>query len=161
MKRQPRWVWILLPVILAAAVLVLWPVYTTDGTPASRSFCLSHVKQTVLSLVMYVSDADGKMPLRDTWMDSLGPYAKNPEIFHCSEVKDPDLYGYALNARVRNDGVPNPAAMPLVYDSVNFARNASDLFNSLPQAGRHEGMNVIGYLDGHAKAVIAPKAPAK
>ena len=54
------------------------------------------------------------------------------------------------------DGKPWEQTAPMIYDSINYARNASDPLLSLPNPGRHEGYNVIGYADGHAKHV-APK----
>jgi hypothetical protein len=54
-----------------------------------------------------------------------------------------------------------PEQVPLLYDSTNLARSASDALTSLPKPGRHqmrEGRqgpirqgNNVGYLDGSAR----------
>lgn len=41
----------------------------------------------------------------------------------------------------------------MIYDSINYGRNASDPKTSLPKPGRHKGVNVIAFADGHARAV--------
>jgi prepilin-type processing-associated H-X9-DG protein len=108
---------------------------------------------------MYSDDFDGKLPDRDAWMDLTKPYNRGaPGDEHCSSFRDPNLYGYSLNAGVNKDDEPSPATRPLIYESVNLARNASDLFTSLPVGGRHDGRNVVGYLDGHVKALIVKGA---
>jgi len=104
---------------------------------------------------MYSTDNDGKPPPRDFWMDAIWDYTKNKQILHCDLVKGQGLYGYALNARVKTLGsnLPSPETTPLVYDSVNLARNASDLVNSLPKPGRHDGVNHVVYADGHVRTL--------
>jgi prepilin-type processing-associated H-X9-DG protein len=160
MKESRRsWLWILLVPVTALAAFVLWPVWPGgDRVGATRAACLSNLKQLALANVMYTDDFDGKLPSRDHWMDLLHPYEKRYEdMEHCPLVKGSGLYGYSLNARiVKIDDLPRPESVPLVYDSVNRAKNASDLVNSLPLPGRHHGKNNIAYADGHAKGVTAP-----
>lgn len=68
-------------------------------------------------------------------------------------IAGPGLSGYALNAGVINTKSPDPTRIPFIYDSINLARNASDLATSLPLPGRHKGRNNVAYLDAHAKSV--------
>jgi len=118
---------------------------------------LSNLKEVELALTFYTNDNDGRTPERDRWMDTSEPYMENPEIEHCPEVKAPALYGYAINAGVTmlNDKDPRAETTPLVYDSVDLAKNASDLATSMPQPGRHQGCNNVAFVDGHAKSVEA------
>ncbi len=119
---------------------------------AKQAACLSHIKQQALGFVLYSTDENDHFPNRDFWMDSIGPYVKDKSNF-----KEPSLparlYGYAFNSKLSNAKVTkDPEKVPLVYDSVNPIRNASDPSVSLPSPGRHSGRDMIGYEDGHAKA---------
>lgn len=150
----------LLAFIAAALVLaaILFPVFTSCGPPAAQTRCLSNVKQQVLGLIVYGTDHDVRFPARDGWMDALGPYTKNKAIFHDPEGVPKDAYGYAFNAALSFAKPPKaPEGVPLVYDSANPIRNASDRMASLPARGRHPAReprtNTIGYADGHAKGV--------
>jgi hypothetical protein len=152
MKWPRWWEWIVILMIVAIAGAALFPVFAVEKD-GHRNPCLSNLKQIGLGLIMYASDYDGRPPQRDHWMDAMEAYTKNPAIEHCDLVKGTGLYGYALNAGVRDmsEGAKDAATEPLAYDSVNLARNASDLFNSLPAPGRHQGGNFVVYADGHAK----------
>jgi len=106
---------------------------------------------------MYGTDHDDLAPLRDSWMDATEPYHMDATVEHCPDVKGDGLFGYAFNAGVKslNNAGSTDAATPLVYDSVNLAKNASDLATSMPQPGRHQGRDNVAYVDGHAKSVEA------
>ena|SRR5579862_1415422 len=154
MRRWPKWTWQLIPLLPCGVTWALLPVYAGEGVPSDRNSCLSHVKQLTLGLIMYSDDSEGKPPLRDSWMTDSEPYTKNFGIEHCSKVQEPGLYGYAFNASVKtlkDDAAP--ARTRLVYDSVNYAKNASDLGDSIPQPGRHKGRNNVSFVDGHAKSI--------
>jgi len=149
---------LLIALVVLVVALVLWPVSIDGHMNVPKIVCLSNLKQLALGLTMCSDDCDGSLPNRDAWMDLIEPYTKRPQIEHCSVVKSPGLYGYALNASIdRLSKVSNPVTTPLVYDSVNLARNASDLVTSLPNPGRHKGANNIAYADGHAKSARAGK----
>jgi len=153
LKFWPRSIaeWLAILFVVAILAAVLWPAHARGG-PSRDAACLSNLKQLGLGLTMYAGDNDEKMPPRDAWMDAIGPYTKNPQIFHCILVKAPGLYGYALNAGVKSMTAGGANATPLVYDSVNYGRNASDLFNSLPDPGRHKGRDNVVFADDHARS---------
>lgn len=145
--------------------LILMPV---TGCGCSReaskaSACFSQVKHQGLGLFMYADDADGRYPNRDVWMDSILPYVKNPQVYHVPEYakSSPWFYGYAFNAALSLQKAPIVEAVaektPLVYDSSNPIRNASDRVTSLPVPGRHGGRNHMAYADGHVKTLKAGK----
>jgi prepilin-type processing-associated H-X9-DG protein len=148
----------LLMVLLVFALLgaILFPVYTNGG-PTRRHPCISRVKQLALATIIYISDYDDRFPPRDSWMDGIFPYHKNESIERCptfafDEKAPKNLYGYAMNQAMSGaKPPPNIATVPLIFDSVNLARSASGTLDSLPNPGRHKGMNVIGFADGHVK----------
>ena len=105
---------------------------------------------------MYAGDYDEHFPDRDVWMNVVKPYLRGEAFYHCPKLKEEygaDVYGYCFNAKLSGAKVPamDRESQPLVFDSVNLARNASGSFDSLPEPGRHGGKNGIGYADGHAR----------
>lgn len=146
--------------ILMVLGAILFPVYACACTKASpRRACLSQVKQLATALIIYTSDYDERLPNRDSWIDATHDYIKDARLYVDPEIKAKGQHGYSFDSRLSNRDqslVKQPDQHPLVYDSINLARNASDPFNSLPNPGRHEGRNSIGYLDGHVKSAPAP-----
>ena len=146
--------------ILALLSTFLFPVYTSCGVQSPATRCLLRVKEQSLGLILYAGDADDRLPLRDMWMDATVPYVKNRDVLHCPSVPK-GVYGYAFNGALSGAKTPaKPDEVPMMYDSANPIRNASDLVTSLPSPGRHgteeRHGNTVGYADGHAKRVIAP-----
>ena len=152
--------WTALLGVVGAAVF--WPVFT-DGRPIPHATtCFSNVKQSSLALMIYASDENDRFPPRDAWMDASYPYMKTETHWHCPSLPK-GVYGYAFSGALSCASqvkLPNPAGTPLLYDSVNPIRNASDRCASLPLPGRHGrkedgGRNTAGYADGHAKGIAA------
>jgi hypothetical protein len=153
--RRLRVIEILLVLLIVGVIsAVLWPVYTSEG-PSPTTSCISQVKQMILGCLMYSADNDDRLPLAP-WMDGTQPYVKNEAILHDPIWKKESVgnYGYAFDSRlfgVDQRKLPNDRA--LIYDSTSIARNAADPMSSLPSPGRHKGVNVLGFADGHAKSV--------
>ena len=140
-------------------LIVFFPVFEGVRLPLKPAQCLSNVKHTALGLIQYSADADDRLPLRDLWMDATLPYMKSETQWHCPSVPK-GAYGYAFNAALSLAKPPkDPMSTPMVYDSLNPIRNASDLVTSLPKPGRHGGKNSVAYADGHAKRVESPAPP--
>ncbi len=153
---RPRF-WVMLTVIgvlLFCGILTFFPVYGYPKTKARAGQCMSNVKQNAVALQLYASDYNELLPDRDLWMDAIVPYTKH-EPFHCPDLMKAgrmDEYGYCVNASLKTlHNLPSPEVTPLVFESVNLARNASGGIDSLPKPGRHEGSNSVAFADGHAK----------
>lgn len=126
--------------------------------------CISNLKQIARSTILYAEDHNERLPHRDAWIDSIEDYAKSDGLFHCpgaqtAKPQNPSIYGYAFHSRLSNVNqtkVEKPEKTPLLYDSVNLARNASDPYSSLPVPPRNHGghtMNMVAYADSHVKAL--------
>ncbi len=159
-----RWVqWLLVFFIVTILAAILMPV--SSGSPHSpATICINKLKQLTMGALLYENDFD-KMPDRDSWMDGIEPNVKSPPTFICPEAPK-GTYGYAFNGALswkKMDEVPDQDKIPLLYDSINYARNASDLFTSLPVPGRHRKgeTNNVAYADGHVhfKALAKPISP--
>lgn len=132
--------------------------------------CLTTLKQLATATAIYTADYDDRLMPRDFWMDSLYPYHKNHSLEHCPLVSkqsggNKSLYGYSFNSKVAQielDEIPDAFGTPLLYDSVNLGRSASDPFSSLPSPPRvhREGgppANYVAYIDGHVRAIVSGK----
>lgn len=146
-------------VLIVFGLLIGWaivaPILQAARPISPATACLSNLKQSSLALILYAGDENDRFAPRDHWMDASYPYTKTEAIWHCPTVPK-GAYGYAFNGALSGAKAPKDAAStPLVYDSVNPIRNASDLVASLPLPGRHKGKNNVGYADGHARTVPA------
>lgn len=140
--------------ILAA---ILFPVHAGGG-PSIGSACASNLKQLALANLMYAPENNDRFPNRDSWMDAIQPYVRNHKILHCPQLqkdkKDENVFGYAFHGLLSSSRIPKqPETVPLVFESMNLAKNASGTLVSLPKPGRHEGGgkhgNFVTYADGH------------
>lgn len=142
--------------------LVLAMILTTGRHHPLRIACISNLKRLGMASLLYAEDWDGRLPQRDTWMDAIRDYHKSGAPERCNEVEfafpdRKDVYGYAFNSRLSggktSDFEPETQqTKPMLYDSSNLARNASDPFSSLPDPPRHGGeMNMVCFFDGHVK----------
>jgi type II secretory pathway pseudopilin PulG len=170
---MPVWGWIMIGcggvfILLLAGIAImgaiLFPVFAQARERARQASCMSNIRQLSLAMQMYAQDYDDRLPLRARWMDSLLPYTKNEALLHCPSVRPggQTSYGYAFNSPLagkKRSKLPSPATTPVLYDSRNLARNASDPMTSLPNPPRHLG-NVIGYADGHVRAAAPQRLPS-
>jgi hypothetical protein len=149
--------------VFAILAAILFPVYSNGG-PTHRTGCISNVKQLAVAMQFYFQDNNERFPLRDNWMDATKDYRKNDDMLRCptlarEKTAPKNQYGYAMNQAMSGAKEPEmPGKVPLVFDSINLARNASGTLESLPDPPRHVKVNYIGYADGHAGplSVAAP-----
>jgi prepilin-type processing-associated H-X9-DG protein len=137
-----------------------------------KAQCLSNLKQQNIAMLQYAEDFDGRLPRRSNWMDATDSFLRRYSTAefdwtrHCPLVqreikRDRSLFGFAFNSRIEGKEVKELSDMertPLIFESSNLSRNASDPVLTLPNPGRHGGKNCIGYADGHAK--VRPDAAA-
>jgi prepilin-type processing-associated H-X9-DG protein len=152
-----------LAIQIVAGIFAIWLYmflfvlpWGNDKESAKRTACLSNTKQQGLALTLYVEDNGGHYPPREAWKDLTRKYLvgeTSKYALRCPVLGE-GAFGYAFNSALSGQKVPpTPETVPVVYDSSNLTRNASDRFASLPSPGRHKGKNNVGYADGHAKAV--------
>ena|SRR5690242_19713903 len=166
----PSWVWIVLAVgcggiivIVLFLAAIMFPVFSQARESAKSSLCMSNEKQMALGILMYTQDYDETLPTSAGWMDRMGPYVRNEQIFHCpSMVKDSGAYGYAFNSQesgVKMEKIQQPYATVMLFDSTTLTRNAADPMTSVPSTPRHRKGNNFAYADGHAHNSGQPPSP--
>lgn len=156
------WEWIALVFLGLVLAAIFFPVYACAcGEAAPTVICVSNVKQLTLGHLMYAADWNDHLPPSTAWMDATRPYIRSDVIFHHPKTDPPlglskDGYGYSFNSDLawqNTEKIAKPDRTPILFDSVNYARNAADPLLSLPMPGRHKGRNVMGFVDGHAKPI--------
>jgi len=163
-SRLPAWAWLLIVpcgcMVLTVPILaaLLFPVFFQARERARGISCLSNIKQQALAMRMYSQDYDETLPEGQQWMDLTSPYVKSEATLHCPNVSKAGdaTYGYAYNKKLshlKEDKISAPQSTPMLYDSSNMSRNATDAVSSLPNPGRHGDGNNMGYFDGHARFV--------
>jgi len=107
-----------------------------------------------LALRVYSDLNNDMLPGRDQWMDAVQSHLKEQRVLKDPEVEEKGQYGYAFHSRLserKRSTFAKPESTPMLFDSINLGRNASDPFTSLPKPGRHNGANCVSYLDTHVK----------
>lgn len=148
----------LLGLVLGTAFVaaVLFPVFAQAKQCSKCVSSLSQVKRLGLGMVMYGADHDERLTPRDLWMDAVYPYVKDWTAFHRLAAPK-GTWGLAFNGALDRAKPPrNAEQIPMIYDSVNPIKNASDLFTSLPSPGLYRGFDDVAYADGHARRVRKP-----
>jgi prepilin-type N-terminal cleavage/methylation domain-containing protein/prepilin-type processing-associated H-X9-DG protein len=77
--------------IIAILAAILFPVFARAREKARQTSCLSNIKQTQLSVLMYAQDYDETFCLASNangrWFILMEPYLKNEQILVCPSVK--------------------------------------------------------------------------
>ncbi len=135
------------PVTVIASSITNYQVLFAARERARTVSCLSNVKQISLAMLMYLQDYDEKFKLRaDSYKAKLMPYCKNEQIFHCPADKS-GAVSYSFNGNLQGvsmTALKFPAQTVMIYEGKNGKLEF-----------RHNGMAIIGFADGHAKAMNA------
>jgi prepilin-type processing-associated H-X9-DG protein len=131
----------------------LMPVLKQAREKAQLASCTSNMKQLCLAALMYAQDWDETLP-NENWPKDLEPYIGNTTLFRCPAA--PERIGYALNAALaagKMGDVKNPAETVFFFeadvpDDVAFGGPEAVL-----QEPRHADRIVVGFVDGHARAM--------
>jgi prepilin-type N-terminal cleavage/methylation domain-containing protein len=140
-------------VVLVVIALICFPVFAC-GCASPGTACMSNIKQSGLSVTMYIDDNNDRFPEASTWIDRLKPYSKNEGIFQDREGVKDGSYGYAFRKTASSIDlaeIRSPAEFIIVFDSTLMGRNATSELWSLPHPGRHKGADIVCFADGHAK----------
>jgi prepilin-type N-terminal cleavage/methylation domain-containing protein/prepilin-type processing-associated H-X9-DG protein len=141
--------------IIAIMAAILFPFFASAKHKSKNVACLSNVKQISLGILMYSQDYDEKMPYAKRYQELVCSYVKKEQVYHCPLVTGfPENQGYALESRLigRNpyEIKEDIAKRPLLWDSLNLAKNATD--PGIGFAARHYGFGSIAFVDGHARS---------
>lgn len=141
--------------ILAA---ILFPVFAQARFAAQRTATVNNAKVSANAALMYSADWDDRLPPADTWMDATLSYTKDNQVYKSilAAGDDPNKFGFAFRLDLggkKTLDYEDPYRWAMIFDSTLTDRNAASNLETLPEPGRYQGSNIIGFLDGHAKAV--------
>jgi prepilin-type processing-associated H-X9-DG protein len=161
---------------------ILFPVFAVPGH-GHRPSCVSHLKQVTLSVIMYASDADDRLPpffsfdgeeSTKQFMKVTMDYCKNEQIFICP--KDKGYPDENLAGPYKKMSYVHPLALKrIIPDFYKGNRVVALIDNSIPNLettvylrdpirhdpkiedntihSPHEEGFNVSYLDGHAKRI--------
>jgi hypothetical protein len=139
-------------VTLVVGAIIL-PVLSGGREHKSSSGCYEQLRTAASSLVMYAADNGDYLPLPGTWMDVTVPYARNIDVYRCTVFDKESDFGIAMNSTLLSAKLLPEREIPLVFDSTNTVRNATAPLASVPDPGRHQGYDIVGFVDTHVKAM--------
>ena len=145
--------------VIVVIASICWPLYLASRPVGPLSGCRSNVKQASLAILIYSDDYDDRLPLSSKWGDMVERESRNPAALKDVEGVPDGSFGYAFRKsapRTQISSVRNMDTLALIFDSTLMSKNAVGEVDSLPSPGRHDGKDVIGYLDGHVHAVPVP-----
>ena len=105
--------------IIAILAAILFPVFARAREKARQTSCLSNIKQLALGTIMYQQDYDGFNPYMNwfpiagydsgvsrggiTVLDTIQPYVKNAQIFHCPSKAPASVYTHSNGVQTISD----------------------------------------------------------
>src|SRR5688500_2547249 len=96
---------------------------------------------------------------------NVGRYEAIAAVDYCCDVllqSRQDGYGYAFNSILEHESsvrIITSSSNAMLYDTINHAKNASDHITSLPQLGRHSGLNNIAYVNRYGNSTRTGSQP--
>lgn len=112
--------WLACACICLVVAAILWPVHAGSGA-AKTIIQLSDIKHIGLSLVMYASDYDDRLPPSISSNEDLRtyglPYVKSTAVFQSINPSGGQFLGNSVLAGRKMGDIVDPAATVMVYDS--------------------------------------------
>jgi prepilin-type processing-associated H-X9-DG protein len=136
--------------IVAILAAILFPVFAKVRENARMSVCESNVKQIELGLIQYVQDHNDKYPPSASgFKAAVFPYLKSEQIFRCP-TDTAGSVDYSMNPKLQGmslEKLADPSQVVAIYEG-----------SSQTLVFRHEGKAVVGFADGHVKALTPAQA---
>jgi len=150
MTRRPRPGFTLIELLVVIAIIallaaILFPVFAKAREKAQQTRCLNNQRQLAQGIMMYAQDHDGEYPAGIPAIDGAGngiydcPDGKG----HGTAAKPKYLMNMAVVGKVQGEIGADPSGTWLTADG---AGGTGALGDSTP---RHDGLDIVSYLDGH------------
>lgn len=164
-KSNTTLIWVIVGICFGCVIIsvgalaaIMFPVFSQAKLAAKKTSTLSNAKQHALGLLMYSTDYDDVLPMRD-WCDLSQPYTKS-DLYYTSVIlsdgKTP-RFDFALGATLLGTNmvaVEEPANTFLTFESKNNSKNQIGGIELVPMPGRYTvstTASCASFTDGHAK----------
>ena len=136
--------------IVAILAAILFPVFQKVRENARMSVCESNVKQIELGLIQYTQNHNDKYPPSAAgYKAAVFPYLKSEPIFHCPDDTGGNM-DYSMNTKLQGvslEKLADPSQVVAIYEGTGQTL-----------VFRHEGKAIVGFADGHVKALTSAQA---
>lgn len=136
--------------VVAILAAILFPVFQKVRGNARLAVCETNVRQIELGLIQYAQDHNEKLPSSAAaYKDAISPYIKSEAVFRCPSQESGGA-AYSMNVNLQGkslDDLAHPEKVVLIYEGQNQTLDF-----------RHEGKAVVGFADGHDKALTQDQA---
>jgi len=150
-----------LALFLAVILLMVVPLvnYLAAQAAAARAQpCKETLRHVAAGIAMYCQDYDEYYPIAARWTVDVTPYIKFSAIPPCP-MDGAQKDSYALNVNVSGrplHSIPNPAALPVLFESNLHAPNAAGGPNAAAAPGRHVDGNHYTFADATVRWLATP-----
>ncbi len=139
-------------------VAVFDPMFSQGSHCGRDTSCLSNIKQLSVSMLIYLSDSDDRLPAKN-WCTATYEYVKNPDVYNCPAIKE-KKGGYAMNKFIAGaDANKLPPNTLLLFETAKPGLNVMQEPRRMLTIGRHGIKRAIAYLDSRAKAIKPQEQP--
>ena len=136
--------------VIAILAAILFPVFQKVRGNARLAVCETNVRQIELGFIQYTQDHNDKLPpSAAAYKDAVFPYIKNEAVFRCPS-QEGEGAAYSMNSSLQGkslDDLAHPEKIVLIYEGQNQTLDF-----------RHDGKAVVGFADGHDKALTEAEA---
>lgn len=136
--------------VVAILAAILFPVFQKVRGNARLAVCETNVRQIELGLIQYAQDHNEKLPpSAAAYKGVVFPYINNEAVFRCPSQEGTGA-AYSMNTNLQGKGLDDlahPEKVILIYEGQNQTLDF-----------RHEGKAVVGFADGHDKALTETQA---
>lgn len=137
---------------------ILFPVFAQAKLAAKWAASMTNAKSVNLSLIMYTTDNNDTLPMKENWVDATTKYRKSDEAMTLpiASSKDDgfryDLAFYAKSSGKRLSQMSSPASEATIFESGQNEKNQFGGWELLPDPPRYKQAAIVGYGDGHVKS---------
>ncbi|HMS56037.1 MAG TPA: hypothetical protein PKA27_11615 [Fimbriimonadaceae bacterium] len=144
--------------VVALLSVLMFPRFVGDH-PRPTTIDVSRMKQLALSVILYASDSDERLPLAPTWADASQRYRRDEDPTHCyhlSHLQNPAVFGHVMEVGMTGRNlrkVERPSEEPMIFDGAKVERNAVDsLLGVRLTKVKDRHICTLAFADGHVKA---------
>ena len=144
---------LILPILIPMLAAILLPAVFGAREMAYSASSANNVRQLCVTAQQYAASHRAKLPPADTWPEVFQQQVGLPPQVMADPGDEKGSRSYAMNAGLNGTVNHADAGRTVLFFECRPGAPPSGGPELLPAKPRHAGMYVIGFLDGHVKAV--------